>query len=648
MSGGLSAAMSAALSGIDAFQEGITTIGTNIANQTTPGYAIRSLAPETADAGAGQAGSGVVDPAAVLRAGDQFAALRLNAATSANQGAQTLSSALSGIDQALQGNGDVQTAATAFFSGLQSLASDPTNAALGQTVIADAQTLANSFNSAAQALTSQASGLSTTLAQNVGSANTLLGQLAGINQALQSDPDGNSLLDQQQAALNSLSGLIGIQTTPLANGAVEVTSNGAVLLDISGAQNLAIQQATPQSQPTLTAGAFQAAVRTSSGSGSIGAGIAGFSQTQGAQNSLDFLAGTLAGLVNQSQAEGLTGSGQAGAPLFSVPPPSVVANAANTGSATLTATVTNAAALPSGGQGYVFSFAASGWTATVPGTSQSIALGAGPTLAVAGLAVTVTGTPNIGDTFVVNPQPGAASDIALATSDPAALAAADPYVATPGTVGANGAVTNTNAGTESEASDTVTSTPASGAAIVPGTFFGQNLTLTFTSPTAYTISDAAGATVTTGTWSNGTNVAIGYPSASLAAGQFWQTTLTGQAATGDVISLTPGGPNSGSNATRMANILTQPSSLPGGSLQGAILSVVSQTGSQASAATQLATGTASDLTTAQNNLAAVAGVNQDQQAVLLTQYQQAFQAAAQVISTTQSMFESLITAVQDA
>lgn len=645
MSGSLSAAMSAALTGVDAFQQGINAIGTNISNQTTSGYAVRSLAPQTSAYGSGQAGSGVVDPAAVLRAGDQFVAARVNAATSSNQAAQTLAAALSAIDQSFQGNGNIDSAASTFFTAVQAVASEPTNVAQAQTAIADAQNMVATINTAAQALTSQFSGFTTTLSQNVAQANNLLDQLENINKALQADPNGNSLLDQQQAALNSLSGLIGIQTSSLSNGAVEVTSNGAVLLDISGAQNLAVDQSTPSTLPMVTAGPAQTSIRTTSTSGSIGATIAGFTQTQNALKSIDWFAGTLAGLVNQSQAEGLTSAGQEGQPLFLVPPPTVVANATNTGSATLAATVTNAAALPSNGQGYVLTYGSSGWTATVPNTNQSYVLGSGPNLALAGLAVSVSGTPKSGDTFIVNPEPGASNNIALATANPAALAAADPYVATAGIVGSGGAITNNNAGTTTESSDTVTSTPASGAAIVPGTFFGQSLTLTFTSPNAYKIKDAAGMTVTTGTWSNGTNVAIGYPSVSKAAGQYWQATLTGQPATGDVVSLTPGGPNSGSNATRMANLWTQSSALPGGSLEGAILSVISQTGSQSSAAKQLATGTASDLTTAQNNLAAVVGVNQDQQAVILTQYQQAYQAAAKVISTAYSMFESLIQAV---
>jgi flagellar hook-associated protein 1 FlgK len=44
-------------------------------------------------------------------------------------------------------------------------------------------------------------------------------------------------------------------------------------------------------------------------------------------------------------------------------------------------------------------------------------------------------------------------------------------------------------------------------------------------------------------------------------------------------------------------------------------------------------------------LQTVAGVNTDQQAVTLTNYQQAYQAAAQAISAAHTMFESLLTSV---
>jgi flagellar hook-associated protein 1 len=73
--------------------------------------------------------------------------------------------------------------------------------------------------------------------------------------------------------------------------------------------------------------------------------------------------------------------------------------------------------------------------------------------------------------------------------------------------------------------------------------------------------------------------------------------------------------------------------------------VVGSTGANAEAAQTMATATSQNVTTAQDNLTAIAGVDPNQQAVVLTQYQQAFQAAAMVVSTAHSMFESLMTAI---
>lgn len=642
---GLTGAINTALSGIDAFEEGIQTVGNNISNQATPGYAVRTLMPETSAYGSGRAGSGVIDPAAVQRAADSFAAGRLNAATSSNQAAQTLSAALSAIDQSLQGNGDVHGAANQFFADLATLASDPTNSSQGQTVIADAQGIVSAFKSAAQDLTQQYTSIATTMQQNVSSANLLLKGLASINSQLAVTPGDNSLLDQQEADLSALSKFIGVSTVPLSNGAIELTANGTVLLDQSGAQTLAMSQTNPSATPVITAGAAKISLPLSGSSGSLGGSLAAFGNTQNTVQALNWFAGSLAGSVNQAQAEGLNGSGNLGSPLFGVPTPSVSAASTNTGSASLSVSVTNASALPPNGQGYVVAFGSSGWTATVPGTTQSYTLGAGPSLALPGLSVAVAGAPKNGDSFAINPEPGAAEGLSLLTTNPAAIAAADPYSAIAGTVGAGGAVTNNNAGTETELSETVTSTPAAGAAIIRGSVFGQNLTLNFTSASAYTITDAAGATVTTGTWNSGTTIAVAYPSASPAAGQYWQVNLAGSPATGDVVSLIPGGVNSGSNAQRMAKLWTASSNLPGGSLQGSVLSVIGTAGANAEAAKSMATASSENVTAAQDNLTAVAGVDPNQQAVVLTQYQQAFQAAAMVVSTAHSMFESLVTAI---
>lgn len=650
---GLNSAISNALTGLNAFSEGIQTVSTNLANQSASGYAVETLDPQTSVNGSSPAGSGVVDPALVQRAADSFAATGVYKATANSNAASSLSAALSAIDQSFTGNGDIHAAASTLFADLNTLASNPTNAAQASTVMADMQNLAGTLNSAAGALGQQYTQINTNIGQQVQQANTLITQLGAINKELQASPNQSTLLDQQQAALTQLSAYMDVQTVPLGtSGALAVLSGGTVLVDQSGGQTISVHQTQPDALPTLTVGKSNDPLSLSSTGGSLGGLLSGFSATLAANDQINWYAGAIAGSINQTQAEGLNSSGNPGSPLLSIPGPTVQPSSSNTGTAVLTPTVTNAASLPPNGQGYRFTYqnATTGWVATNPGTNTSTPLGTLLPLTLNGLSVAVTGTPNPGDTFLINPTPGAASSISMTTNNASALAVADPYVVTAGTVSASGAVTNNNAGTISEGTDQVVSSPAAGAAVVPPGAFGHDLQINFSSPTAYTINSLSGITLASGTFANGsTTIAIPYPSSGPAAGQYWQVQVNGSPAAGDVATLQAGsssGLNSGSNAQRMANLWTNTSTtLPGGSLQGSILNIIGSTGAQSAQAKTLSQNTANNLTTAQSNLSQVAGVNQDQQATNLTQYEQAYQAAAKVITTAAAMFQSLLQAV---
>lgn len=70
---GLTGAIETALTGLEAFQSGISTISQNLANELTPGYAVESTDITTVDDGVpGSAGDGVQSQ--IVRAADGFAA----------------------------------------------------------------------------------------------------------------------------------------------------------------------------------------------------------------------------------------------------------------------------------------------------------------------------------------------------------------------------------------------------------------------------------------------------------------------------------------------------------------------------------------------------------------------------------------------
>ncbi|MCB8874901.1 FlgK family flagellar hook-associated protein [Acidisoma silvae] len=646
---GLNAAMNIALTGIEAFEQGIGTVSQNVSNQTTPGYAVESLTLSTLFNQS--SGSGVASQ--VTRAADGFAAAQLRTATSASQAASVTASSLTALAGALANNGDVQTQINQFFQDVSALAGNPTSAAQRQTVLSDAQSVAGGFQSAASAMTSSQAGAVTALQSNVAAANGLLTQLAVINTGLGTSPNDPSLLDQQEAALNSLSSLLSVNVIPQgSNGQVLVATGGTMLLNQAGAQSLTVQPGTPSTAPAITVGTAAVPLATTANDGAIGGNIASWQAGAAALQSLNALAAIFASAVNTSQAQGVTASGGAGGALFAVPPPSVTPADGNSGGATVTAALTDASSLPTDGGPFTLTYSsAKGWSAVDQASQQSYALGQGASLSFAGLTVAISGAPADGDAFTVNPAPAAAQSFALAASSPDAVAAADPYVATAGALRSDGSIVNGNGGTITAGSSTVTNAPASGAVVVPSSVFGQPLQITFTSATDFTVTTAAdpSTTIASGALS-GSNptatLALAYPDTGATAGTYWQVPMSGTPAAGDVMTLTVGGSGDGSNATRMQALWTAAGATSSGTMEQAFIGLGTGLGSAAEQATTLSGTTSAQVTTATTNLQTVGGVDINQQAVLLSQYEQAYQAAAQVISATRMMFQSILQAVQ--
>lgn len=645
---GINNAINNALSGLEAFETGITTVANNMANASTDGYASESVDIQTSYLYPGQAGSGV-EPAQIIRASSAFAASQLRMANTANAAASAQSTSLTALSNSLTNNGDIQTFISQFFSDINSLAANPSSTALRQTVLDDAQSVTSSFQAAATNINDVIDGAQNNLATGVTAANNLLTQLNNINQSLQKTPNSPSLLDQQQADLNALSEYLPVNTIAQSNGDVVVTSGGTVLLDQSGVQNLRLSEDS-KGDPVITAGEAKALVSLLESDGSLGAGLATVNAGAQALQSLSNVAVGYASQVNQSQAEGLDAHGEQGQNMFSIPAPTVTAASGNTGTAQITASITGAVNLP-----ITLKYNDGTWSAMNSTNGESYHVNGIPG-DVAGLAVTLSGTVQNGDLFTINAAVNSASGIAVEAITGDQIAAADPYVATAGelpegSASANStgsAITDSNTGTITTGTDYVSSEPDSNAAVIPSKYFGQNLQVNFISATQYTVSVAGSTTpvIANGTVANGNGtISIQYPYNGAASGEYWQLPISGSPHGGDTLTLQPGGVSSGSNAQRMAGLWTASNTTGSGSLEQNVVGLATGLGTTASMAQQLARSTSSEVTTATSNLAAISGVNTDQQAVLLTNYQQSYQAAAQIITTAHSMFESLINAI---
>lgn len=183
--------------------------------------------------------------------------------------------------------------------------------------------------------------------------------------------------------------------------------------------------------------------------------------------------------------------------------------------------------------------------------------------------------------------------------------------------------------------------------IVPAANFGQSLTVKFTSATAFDV--LSGSTIIgSGTFSatNGAQVAIAYPSPPAPAGEAATFSLSpGTPAVGDTFALTPGGVASNGNVSAMTGLASQ-NLLSGQTLSNAYATLVGQVGSAGQAANFAATTAQGVLTQVQSVQQSISGVNLDEQAADLISYQQAYQAAAQVIASAQTLFQSLLTAIR--
>lgn len=645
---GINNAINNALSGLEAFEVGITTVANNMANSNTDGYNSESVSIQTSYLYPGQVGSGV-NPAQIVRASSSFAASQLRTANTANAAASNQSTSLTAISNSLTNSGNIQTFISQFFSDINSLAANPSSTALRQTVLDDAQSVASSFQSASENINSVMVGSEGSLTTGVTAANNLLAQLSNINNSLQKMPNSPSLLDQQQADLNSLSQYLPINTIVQSSGSVIVASGGTILLDQSGAQNLALSKDL-KGNLTITAGAGKALVSLLESDGSMGAGLETIAAGTQALQSLGGVATSFVTQVNQSQAEGLDANGAQGQDMFSIPAPTATASNDNTGTAQITASISGVVNLP-----VTLKYNNGSWSAFNSTSGQSYQVNGIPG-DVAGLAVSLSGTVQNGDSFIINAGINSASGITVKPISGNQIAAADPYVAALGSLpegsasatSTGAAITDSNTGTITTGTDSVVSQPDNNASVVPSKYFGQNLQVNFISATKYTISVAGSTTpiISSGIFVNGDGtISVQYPSSGAASGEYWQLPISGSPNAGDTLTLQPGGVSSGSNAQRMAGLWTASNTTSSGSLEQSVIGLATGLGTSASVAQQMASSASSQVATATANLSTIAGVNTDQQAVLLTNYQQAYQAAAQVITTAHSMFESLISAV---
>jgi flagellar hook-associated protein 1 FlgK len=631
--------LSTGVTGLLAFQNSLDTISNNVSNVDTPGYSVETsnlvTQPSTQTA-EGAIGNGV-SVANVTRSYSNFLDAQTKSATSSFNQSNTVSGLASTIDNMFA---DPTTGLSATLQNLsssfQTLANSPSASASRTAVISQLQGLVSQFQGYQDQFTQLNSQVNGQLQSEASTVTSLAQSIASLNGQIQTaSANGtgqapNNLLDQRNNLIDQLSQDVNVSTVSQSDGTLSVfIGSGQALVLGNQASSLVAtpdQFGSGQTDLSLQSGKTATDV-TSQLSGGVIGGLLQF-RTQmlvPGENSLGQSAVTLTNLLNTQNQAGLDANGNVGGALLAVGGPQILKSSLNTGGASVTATVSSVGALTT--SNYDLTFDGTNWGLSDTATGQTTPLttstsGGVTTLSGAGLTITVTGTANAGDEFLVQPTGNAVAGLNVLTNDPSKIAAAGPLVTSAGSA---------NTGSASISSATVPNT-----ATPPWT--RGNYTISFTSPTAYAVTNAAGTNVGSGSYTAGTPITFNGIS----------VTLTGAPATGDSFAINDNanGVSDNTNALQLAGILNQ-NVLNGGSesLSGAVTSYVGTVGLQTSQAQNAATAQQAVLNSAQSAQQSVQGVNLDQEAAKLLQFQQAYQAAAQVIAASSTLFNSLISAV---
>ena len=633
--------MNTAVSALVAFQRALAVTGNNVANANTTGYSrqVVNLADRTPDASAGVYIGNGVDVTSVARAYDQFTVNQLRSGTGLLGQQTAFLNIANQTDNLLSGSANgVSASITSFFNAWQTLASNPASAGNRAQILTQAQGLAASISQTAAQLDTLQGNINAQTTTTVASINSLAGSVAKLNEqiataiAQSGGQPPNDLLDQRDQLVTQLSSLVSVRTNTEQDGSVDVFIGNGQSLVVRN-QATALGTTTNAYDPsqldiTLGSGAGQQVITSAVSGGQLGGLLQATTQLiNPTRNGLGELATALAAQVNAQQQVGLDQNGQLGKPLFSVAMPQAFGNAQNAGTATMTASAVNVGALTT--DDYVLRYQGGSWTAIVAGTGQAAAVtGAGTAaspLVVGGVSLVVGGTPANGDSFLIKPTAQAARTIATAFSDPRLVAAATPVQA---------AASLANVGNATIGAATVqTGVPVSTTPLPLNASLLTPATITFLSPASYSINGGA---------------AQAYTSGQPISANGWSVTITGSPAANDQFTVGPntnGGGDNG-NALAMAQLQNQ-GVLVGGTvgLSAGYASLVGVVGTVTQQANTAQTAQQAVVNQAQQAVSSVSGVNLDEEAANMLRWQQAYAAAAKVVTTADTMFQTLLAAL---
>lgn len=640
--------LSIGVTGLNVAQANLATTGQNISNASTPGYT-RQQAVQSANeplyTGAGFFGQGV-NVETVKRVYNEYLTNQL---LSAQAGAAEMASYQQQIDKianlVADANAGMGPVMSSFFASLSQLSANPSSTPSRQAFLSDAQTLVARFHSLSERLDQINHEVNTQIASEVSVINTYAQQIADVNQRIvlaQSSGQGqpaNDLHDQRDMLVSELNQKIRVTVLPQDDGSYNLfIGSGQPLLVGNVVSNLmtvpdAFNPLRTNVALQMAGGGVMQMPDNLLDGGALGGLLAFRNESlDNVENALGLTAIALGQSFNEQHKLGQDLNGEMGKDFFSLPKPAVLPSPSNPlPQITIDAEIVDLGQLKA--SDYLLT-SNGGGNYTLRRLSDDTVLVNNTALpaSVDGLSFNLSATAPNGASYLIQPTRAGARDIAVALSNTSSIALAAP-------IRTSAALANTGNATIS-------------AGVVNQGFTALTAPL---DPLVYTGGNLAGFPVGAEVSVNGgppTVIAAGppptyipYTSGATISFNGMSFQITGAPEEGDEFTIAPNtqGVSDNRNALLLGQLQTAKVLNNGTtSFQGSYAEMVNQVGNKAREVQVRGAAQQSLVEQSQKARDSVSAVNLDEEAANLLRFQQAYQAAARLISIANKLFDSLL------
>lgn len=629
------------VSGLLAYQRALQTVSHNVSNANTDGYSRQRVEFGTQTPqllGSSYIGTGVRTQS-VERVYDGFLTGQVQGYTSSASHSEVFARHAGLLDELLA---DPEVGLTPamedFFSELQAVANDPSATAPRQSFLTQAETLADRYAYINQRFEDLRGQVNDQVEEVVSEINGFANSIARINRDISLSPGNNppnDLLDARDRLLNQLAEKVAISTVEQDNGAVNVfIGKGQSLVmnfDAHTIHAVRSEHDVRQFEVGVTGGGGSLVQITSQISGGHLGALFDFREQvlNDAQNSLGALAIGFADTFNAQHRLGQDLNGNLGNDFFSVPALEVRSGRSNSGDAVIGATLTDSGQLSSAE--YLLRFNGGSYTLTNTRDGSTESFATLPHTTSHGFSLDIeSGAMNNGDSFLVRPGRRGAQDLAVAVNNPSEITAAAPVRSSADIINNNGSGTISQVVVGDTANFQSSPLPPLSGDIVME-FDGSNINVVAGPAPWNGVSFA---------YSNG---------AEVTALPDLRFSISGTLSAGDRFSIESNDDGVGDNRNALLLSGLQNQGLLGNGtasytdFYGGVVADVGVVTRQAQLTQTSQEGLLSQAVNARDSMS---GVNLDEEAANLVKFQQAYQAASQVIVAANTMFNSLLSALR--